>query len=567
MCDQGYKGVLLSDFNVGNLIGYFCNDKGDPAVERIIVPQGQVIASLLKEDLECWHGDTDFCVVWTRPQAVINSFQKCLSYQSVLLDDILREVDTFCSLLREVSDRVKWVFVPTWTVSTHHRGLGMLDAKNGQGISYVLSRMNLRLSQNLQNTENLYILDAQRWVSLAGAGAFSPKLWYMGKIPFGNQVFKEAVSDVKAALHGLSGNARKLIILDLDNTLWGGIVGDDGWENLRLGGHDPIGEALVDFQREIKHLTNRGILLGLVSKNEESVALNAIRKHPEMLLRLEDFVGWRINWMDKAQNIIDLVSELNLGLQSVVFIDDNPVERARVKDVLPEVMVPEWPEDKMLYPKTLLGLRCFDSPSVTAEDHARTNMYAENHQRGALKKSARSLDDWLGDLDTRVQVEELNQANLKRTVQLLNKTNQMNLRTRRFTEQELMYWLSTGLRKMWTFNVSDKFGNSGLTGVLSFEEEHPRGIIADYVLSCRVMGRKIEDTMIYVSIQYARSVGLDHVIAEYVQTHKNGPCLEFFKGTDFVFNANEGCFVWDLTRDFPLPSCIKIEGAYGSEMA
>src|SRR5262249_22447003 len=162
--------------------------------------------------------------------------------------------------------------------------------------------------------------------------SFSPRLWYLGKIPYANEVFKEAARDVKSALRGLAGKARKLVIVDLDETLWGGIVGEDGWEHIKLGGHDPASEALADFQRELKALTRRGILLGIVSKNEEAVALAAIDKHPEMVLRRSDFTGWRINWGDKAANIVDLVNELNLGIDSVVFIDDNPSERARVRE-------------------------------------------------------------------------------------------------------------------------------------------------------------------------------------------------------------------------------------------
>src|SRR5207244_12283525 len=155
---------------------------------------------------------------------------------------------------------------------------------------------------------------------------------------------------------------RKVVILELDDTLWGGIVGEVGWQDIKLGGHDPAGEALVDFQRELKALTRRGILLAIVSKNEESVAMEAIAKHPEMVLKLDDFAGWRINWRDKAENIHALMNELNLGLDSAVFIDDSAVERARVRETLPALFVPDWPSDKRLYPQALLLVHCFARP-------------------------------------------------------------------------------------------------------------------------------------------------------------------------------------------------------------
>src|SRR5262249_54535249 len=229
------------------------------------------------------------------------------------------------------------------------------------------------------------VLNSRKWFQLAGDATFNFRLWYLGKVPFGNSVFKNAAADIKAALRGAVGQVRKLLILDLDDTLWEGIVGDVGWQALKLGGHDPIGEALVDFQREIKALNRRGVLLGIVSKNEEATALAALKEHPEMILRPEDFAGWRINWSDKAQNIVDLVSQLNLGLDSVVVIDDNPAERSRVREALPQVLVPEWPEDKRLYSAALLALDCFDAYAVTREDHERAQMYANESRRAIVK--------------------------------------------------------------------------------------------------------------------------------------------------------------------------------------
>jgi FkbH-like protein len=276
------------------------------------------------------------------------------------------------------------------------------------------------------------------WVELTGGRAFNPRLWYLGKVPFGNELFKAAVRDLKASLRGIQGQARKLVILDLDDTLWGGIVGDVGWRKLVLGGHDPAGEALVDFQHELKALTRHGIVLAIVSKNEESVALEAIREHPEMILRKDDFANWRINWEDKAKNIAELTADLNLGLDSTVFIDDNPVERARVREALPEVLVPDWPEDKRLYPHALRSLDCFDKPAISEEDRRRQQMYVIERKRTELKIQVGSVEGWLQTLDLIVKTEPLNAANVGRLTQLLNKTNQMNLSTRRMIEQEFL---------------------------------------------------------------------------------------------------------------------------------
>src|SRR5207248_5467611 len=241
-----------------------------------------------------------------------------------------------------------------------------------------------------------------------------------------------------------------------------------------------------------------GVLLGIVSKNEESTALEAIRSHPEMVLRQDDFAGWRINWEDKAQNIVELVSELNLGLQSVVLIDDSPVERARVHEAFPDVLVPEWPSSPLDYTATLHGLRCFDTRLVSLEDRTRTEMYVTERKRHEVRTQVSSLEQWLASLNIQVEAEPLSEATLDRATQLLNKTNQMNLSTRRMIKEELQNWNQQPENTVLIFRVSDKFGDYGLVGVASFVLRDGNANVVDFVLSCRVMGRKVEETMLHV---------------------------------------------------------------------
>jgi FkbH-like protein len=415
--------------------------------------------------------------------------------------------------------------------------------------------MNQKLAECLEPLQNVYVLNAERWFN-ASAQGFTPRGWYLGKVPFHQHVFSAAVQDVKAALRALSGGVKKLLILDLDDTCWGGIVGDMGWENLRLGGHDSEGEAFVDFQKAVKALTRRGIVLGIVSKNEEDTALEAIRKHPEMVLREKDFVGWRINWLDKAKNIADLTQELNLGLQSVVFIDDNPIERGRVKEALPEVFVPDWPEDKLMYTAALRALTCFDVPFVTQEDLARTEMYTSERERKDLMKEVGSIDDWLMSLALKVGVDVVRPENLARTTQLFNKTNQLNLSTRRLDEGELLEWIKHPSRSFFAIDVSDRFGDAGLTGIVSTEESDGVLRIVDFVLSCRVMGRKVEETLLHLAIQDAARRKARSVVATYLQTKKNKPTLTVLERSGFVRHGDD--FVWDMSTDYPLPGPISL---------
>ncbi len=557
MNEEKLKSLLVSDFNIDVLAGYLNNDEGLPNIDAAVAPFGQVIPVLVDENMECWKDDYEFVVVWTQAEGVIESFKDVLDYKDVSVDRILAEVDSFSQMLLNIQNRAKNIFIPTWIVPSYNKGYGMLDMRNEIGMSNILMRMNLRLAENLANAKNIYLLNTQKWIEVVGKNAFNPKLWYMGKIAFGNDVFKEAGRDIKSCLTGISGGAKKLIIVDLDDTLWGGIVGDVGWENIKLGGHDFVGEAFVDFQKSLKALKNRGILLGIVSKNEESVALEAIDNHPEMILRREDFAGWRINWDDKAKNIVELVEELNLGLQSIVFIDDNPAERARVIGIHPQINVPDWPEDKMLYKKTLFELSCFNSPSISQEDVKRAQMYEVEKQRQDLKTTIGSLDEWLENLGIKVEVEELNEGNIQRTTQLLNKTNQMNLTTRRMTENELKCWAEDKNRQVWTFRVSDKFGDSGLTGIASIEVSGTKGKIVDFILSCRVFGRKVEDVMICILIEHARRMQVEEITAEYLLTPKNKPCLNFLEGAGFKNNNN--IFLIDVDKGYKRPECVDIK--------
>lgn len=561
MVERKYRCLAISDFNTSTFNGYLTNDEQLPLVEVIEAPYGQVTQVLLAKDQGGWEKHPDFVVAWTRPEIVSRSFNLLLQGEPVSLDTILSEVDEYASLLVELEGRVEFAFVPTWVLPPYRRCFLAVEMRTGVGMDNTLMRMNLRLAEKLEKVPTIIVLNAHNWIGLSGKTGFSSKLWYMSKIPFENSVFKDAATTMKSALRGILGKSKKLVVLDLDDTLWGGIVGEQGWQNLRLGGHDPVGEACVDFQRELKSLANRGILLAIVSKNEESVALEAIRNHPEMVLRLEDFAGWRINWLDKASNMVDLVSSLNLGLDSVVFIDDNPVERKRVSEALSQVFVPDWPEDKMLYKAALQGLSCFEGPVVTQEDRSRTRMYAAEKVRASSQVSFLSLDEWLESLGTVVTCEPLNQSNLPRANQLLNKTNQMNLSTRRMSEQALLAWANENNRRLWVFRLKDKFGDLGLTGLLSLEHDTTKARIVDFILSCRVMGRKIEETMLAKAIEAAQSLGAVEVFAQYIATEKNKPCLEFLKRSAFRYCEDGQTFHWDTKMPYPIPKQIHFEFA------
>ncbi|AMY12966.1 FkbH domain protein [Luteitalea pratensis] len=561
------NGLLISDFNIENLAAYLKRDDRQLPVSAVKVSYGQVTRVLMDHRAEEWSPRPEFTVVWTRPEAALSVFSRLLDgnpdvSESALLD----EVDGYAAALAAAADLTGALFVPLWTLPPNHAGRGLLDLAPTKGPARALLQANQRLLARLDGKPGVFPLLASRWLELCGPGAYSARLWYLGKIPFVNEVFRAAACDIAAGLSGLHGRARKVIICDLDDTLWGGIVGDDGWQQLVLGGHDPMGEALVDFQKTLKALTRRGVVLALVSKNDEDVALEALRKHPEMVLRPEDFAAWRINWDDKAKNIIDLMAELNLGLESAVFLDDNAVERQRVRDALPEVLVPEWPADKRLYPQALLALDCFDRPRATDEDRTRTAMYATERLRSQVMRSTESLDDWLGKLGVTIRVEALSADALVRATQLLNKTNQMNVSTRRLSESEFMEWSRRSGHEVFTLRVGDKFGDSGLTGLLALSADSGKARVVDFVLSCRVFGRKVEEAMLHVAVEWARLHQLDTVEAVFLPTPKNKPCLDFFRRSGFQEHELHR-FSWPTAQPYQAPLSINLELAAISHTA
>ncbi|HEY0872035.1 MAG TPA: HAD-IIIC family phosphatase [Vicinamibacterales bacterium] len=547
------SGLLVSSFNLGNFSRCLESDEAWPIVQCTSTPFGQVMASLLSPADQ----RSDFAVVWTSPDQISPAFKECLEHRGGSVERALADVDEFTGAVRQFAERVDHVFVPAWVPTVEVPTSTLTAMRERTGSSSLLLEMNGRLAANLRQVANVHVLDAAKWMEAAAGSPRDPKLWYLAKVPFANDVFVAATRDIKSCLSGLHGKARRLVVLDLDDTMWGGLVGDVGWEKLRIGGHDAIGEAYADFQRGLKALARRGVILAVVSKNEEAVALEAIDRHPEMVLRREDFAGWRINRQDKAANIVDLVHELRLGLDAVVFIDDSPAERARVRESLPEVLVPEWPSDGLLYPRALAALRCFDQPASTAEDAHRVSMYNAERSRSELLARIGSVDEWLSTLDLKVAAEDAGGQNFARVLQLLNKTNQMNLATRRMTEPEFRAWLAGPDRKSWCFRVSDRLGDSGITGLLSIEEVGRVAEVRDFLLSCRVMGRKIEETMLHVAVDYARSRGLREVRLAYEPTPRNQPCLDFLKRVGFPASDGDYVYIWPTDREYPLPGAVE----------
>ncbi len=548
--------TLISDFNADTLARTLAATAS--ALDVRVAPFGRPHEALADCGRETPDTPTTL-LVWTQPQGAVAGFRDALTFTPYDQQQVLDEVDAFAGLVMAAARTCRAVLVANWTMPPSARGLGPLDHKAHIGLRHLLMRMNLRLADALGDLPNVFILETDRWLSAAGGdAAWSPKLWAAAKVPFAPRVFQSAAQDVTATLDALAGRTRKLLILDLDDTMWGGVVGETGWEGIALGGHSLKGEAFLNFQHRIKALTNRGIVLAIASKNDEAVALEAISNHPDMALRPDDFAGWRINWQDKATNIADLLEDLKLGADAAVFIDDNPAERARVAEALPGILVPDWPADPTLAASTLDALACFDTISITDEDRSRAALYAAERKRNAAAPApGTSPDEWLAQLGVNVTVTPLNPGNLTRAAQLFNKTNQMNMATRRMTADELAAWAEQPGNTILTFRVADKFGDYGLTGLLGLSIGDDTTTITDFLLSCRVMGRGVEQSMLHAAVNWAQHHGQDTLEAQFMPTERNRPCQEFWTTSGFD-RTGDNLFVWPLTKPYPAPGTISL---------
>ncbi|WP_225442584.1 HAD-IIIC family phosphatase [Paenibacillus lycopersici] len=524
---QPIRMLLLSDWNLNPMVRLLAEPSHGIAIEAIEGPYNQVHQLLMNLNHPSWREGLDAHLVWTSPETMVPSFKKVLDYEAVNIGQIMQEVDDFCDMLIPSGMNSRFVFVASWSVPPHYRWIQTLTNKHNTGLTNILMQMNLRLAERLSGHKSFIILDSTYWYAAIQKKSYDSKMYALGKIPFTRDLFAFVAQEMKAVVCGLLGQSKKLIICDLDNTLWGGIIGDDGMENIKLGGIDPVGESFKAFQRELKRLASRGILLGISSKNNEQTALEMIEQHPEMILKKADFSALRINWEDKAQNILEIVNELHLGLQSVVFLDDNPIERDRIRQALPGIYVPDLPEDYTQYPVFIHTLNCFETSSVTEEDRDRGKWFQIEQQRQEGKRLVGSLEDWLSSLELKVRVTKLNAALLPRVVQLLNKTNQFNMATRRFTTEDYWTWSNQADHSVFVFEVEDKFGTSGYTGILSLSRmEADQAEIHDFVMSCRVMGKGIEEAMLYYALLAA---GSSRLTARCIETSKNKPFIDFMK--------------------------------------
>lgn len=532
---------IISDFN-SELFYNYLNNIIDKKTYNLNKPNFEMFASSCYKIINSKRKN-HVLIAWNRAEVTIKEFSNLLMENKLSEKKLFKEVDDYINLILKLSEKTENLILFSWSLPYLEKGHYLKDLTDVNGLSYNLNQMNLRISDAIKKKSNIYLFNID-FLLQKNNEPFNPKLWYATKTPYNNKLFEIASVDFKEIIENFTIPRKKLLILDLDNTLWGGVIGDLGWKKINLGGHNYIGEAFIDFQKKIKSLKGKGIQLAIISKNDEKIALEAFKKNKEMILKLNDFATWRINWKDKAQNLQEIVKELNLSTDSCVFIDDNINERNRIKTAFPEILVPDWPNDPSYYSEEFLKLNCFNSNYLTKEDENRTQYYKDEKKREKTKKNFLSHDKWLNSLKIKVKIENINEENKLRVLQLINKTNQMNLSTRRYSEKELNQILKDKRVFSGTIRVKDKLGDMGLVGIFIIEVKQKEINVLDFILSCRAFGRSIENYMFYQINLYAKKNKIKKVVFRYKKTKKNQPTLEFLKSlklkkndkNNYIFN-------------------------------
>jgi FkbH-like protein len=385
---------------------------------------------------------------------------------------------------------------------------------------------------------SVLVLDLARQAARDGLDAwFDRARWLQGKIeiaPAAAALYGELAVRLIGAQRGLS---KKCLVLDLDNTLWGGVIGDAGVEGIVLGEGSAAGEAHLALQRHAKTLAERGIILAVCSKNESRIVEAALRDHPEMLLKRADIAAFEVNWNDKAENLQRIAEQLNIGLDSLVFVDDNPVERARIREALPVVAVPELPADPADYVRCLADAGYFEAVAFTDEDRQRAGQYAANAERESLRNTLQSMDEFLQGLQMSVVFGPISALDLPRATQLINKTNQFNTTTRRFSPEEVRALAEGPQHITLQLRLLDRFGDNGLVSVmlLSPAADDPKAFeLLNWVMSCRVFGRQLEDEAMNIAVEQARLRGALALRASFIPTAKNGVINTLFPALGFT---------------------------------
>ncbi len=444
-----------------------------------------------------------------------------------------RTIDEWCEAFQTACSRLPGVpvFISSLDIANVRCHFGAEDRPEEYLENYLMERV-----QELHTKGcNIYILPVKEEIMNLGRSSFySPKMWYVGSMPYSMKAMDALSLLISRYCAAAKGARKKCLAVDLDNTLWGGVIGEDGVNGIALS-NVKEGARFKDAQRILKKMKEQGVMLAILSKNNPE-DVEPVYRHPDMVLRHEDFTAEMINWESKCVNIRTLAEELNIGLDAFVFLDDNPAEREQMKAECPEVAVPDFPKDSSLLPDTVAKIyeEFFLTLEVTGEDRGKTAMYRAEHRRKADLSAAVSVEEFLKKLEMKLDFHRMRPEEEKRVTQLTNKTNQFNVTTKRYSEEEIHRLSAGGDSEIYTVHMADKYGDQGLTAVLIIRYAGKQAEIDTFLMSCRVMGRSAEREIMACLRRVMEEKGIETVRAAFVRSAKNKPVETLFESLGFA---------------------------------
>ncbi|BDI33114.1 hypothetical protein CCAX7_51650 [Capsulimonas corticalis] len=465
------------------------------------------------------------------------------------VESVLNRVVSFVRAVRERSSAV--ILVNNFELSAIP-SYGVLDAQSSYGQHVVIRRLNALLREQIETIGSAYIVDVDHLISRIGYdSAIDNRYWHIGRAPYTLALQRRLAAEYVKFAAALKGKNKKCLVLDCDNTLWGGVIGEDGMDGIKLGATHP-GSAFLEFHAAIIDLYHRGVLLALNSKNNEADAMEVFEKHPSSLLKTHHFVAKRVNWSDKASNLREIAQELNIGLDSLVFVDDNPFECEFVREALPQVKVIQLPADPTRFAAELYDKANFDTLALNDEDRRRSTMYQAEAQRHELKQSVGSMEEYLRSLEINLTIAPVSAFSIPRIAQLTQKTNQFNVTTRRYSEEQVTAMANSEDWLVCYAQLKDRFDDAGIIAAAFVHAEGDMAVIDTLLMSCRVIGRGVEQALLSSLAHAGLKRGCTRLLGQYIPTPKNGLVTELFPSNGFEPDPERGDGWWKLDLRGPL---------------
>jgi FkbH-like protein len=488
---------------------------------------------------ELYEHKPDYVIILRSTERLLKTFYKkgnkesFADQQKEYMDSLYQQITTqlkarvICNTFPEINDGV----------------FGNFGTKTKSSFVYQLKKLNSALMDLGAERKNFFLVDLSALAARKGyENFFDPKMYINADMVYSIDVLPLIARQFHDVMQAINGSFKKCIILDLDNTTWGGIIGDDGVEGIQIGDLG-MGKAFTELQLWVKQLRHRGIIVAVCSKNTEEIAKEPFLQHPEMVLKMEDIAVFVANWENKVDNILYIQQVLNIGFDSMVFLDDNPFEREMVKKAIPDITIPDLPEDPSEYLLYLRTLNLFETASFTEEDEQRTRQYQEEAKRNILQKSFANEDEFLQSLGMQCETKAFDAFTVPRIAQLSQRSNQFNLRTVRYTEEEIRNIAQSEDHYTISFSLNDVYGDYGLIAFVILQKKDDKTLFIDsWIMSCRVLKRGMESYTLNAIAEIAKAHGFTKIVGEYIPTKKNGIVKDHYEKLGFSTAGN----TWEL---------------------